>query len=85
MEYGHDQVLRSLYRHGRRFTDSAQARAQNMVLDGGTLIDGTGKNPINNAVVVVDNGGSGCRRRGQVTIPLGTNIIKPMAGRSCPG
>ena len=38
------------------FLSSFQARAQNIVLDGGTLIDGTGKAPINNAVVVVENG-----------------------------
>jgi hypothetical protein len=58
---------------------TAPTTAQNrvMVLEGGTLIDGTGNAPITDAVVVVDgNRIKAVGRRGQVTVPANANIIR---------
>src|SRR5713226_1704763 len=65
-----------------------QAREQSVVtvLDGGTLIDGTGKNPINNAVVVVEGGRiKAVGTKGQVTIPAGATLIKTDGRTILPG
>jgi imidazolonepropionase-like amidohydrolase len=54
---------------------AAQERV--LVLEGGTLIDGTGRAPIANAVVVVE--GSRIKavgQRGQVTYPSNANVIR---------
>lgn len=55
----------------------ATAQRKTLVLEGATLIDGTGKNPIANAVIVVD----GTRikavgQRGQVQYPANANVLK---------
>src|SRR3989442_5963786 len=68
------------------FLSPLHASAQSVVLDGGTLIDGTGKNPINNAVVVVEGGRiKAVGTKGQVTIPAGATIIKTDGRTILPG
>ena len=53
---------------------AAQSRV--LVLEGGTLIDGTGQPPIADAVVVVDgNRIKAVGRRGQVSVPSNANVI----------
>ncbi len=58
-------------------TPAGVAQQRVLVLDGGTLIDGTGRPPLANAVVVVE----GTRiksvgTRGQVTVPAGAQVIR---------
>jgi imidazolonepropionase-like amidohydrolase len=65
---------------------SGVAQQRVLVLDGGTLIDGTGKAPIANAVVVVE--GTRIRAvgaRGQVTVPAGANVINVQGRTILPG
>ena len=53
------------------------AQAQVVVLDGGTLIDGTGRNPITNAVVVIEgNRIKAAGAKGQVSYPQNARVIK---------
>jgi imidazolonepropionase-like amidohydrolase len=53
------------------------AQAQVVVLEGGTLIDGTGKSPISNAVVVIEGSRiKAAGAKGQVTYPQNARIIK---------
>src|SRR5262245_57258555 len=62
------------------------AQNQAVVLDGGTLIDGTGKNPINNAVVVVEGGRiKAVGSKGQVSVPAGAQVIKTDGRTILPG
>ena len=66
------------------FTASAQERT--LVLDGGTLIDGTGRAPITNAVVVVKGDRiTAVGTRGQVQIPAGATVIKTDGRTILPG
>ncbi len=61
-----------------------QAPAQNptLVLEGGTLIDGTGGTPINDAVVVIEGSRiQAVGTRGQVSYPANARVI-PTAGRT---
>jgi imidazolonepropionase-like amidohydrolase len=52
-------------------------QAQVVVLDGGTLIDGTGRNPIANAVVVIEgNRIKAAGAKGQVSYPQNARVIK---------
>ena len=60
----------------------AAAQQRVLVLEGGTLIDGTGRAPIPDAVVVVE--GSRIKavgRRGQVPVPANGNVIN-LTGRT---
>jgi len=50
----------------------------------GTLIDGTGKNLINNAVVVVEGGRSRPSVQRTVTVPAGATSLRQTAEPSCP-
>ncbi len=62
------------------------AQAPVMVLEGGTLIDGTGKNPINNAVVVVEgNRIKAVGTKGQITIPPNARVINTDGKTILPG
>ena len=64
------------------------ALAQNptLVLEGGILIDGTGKNPINNAVVVVEgNRIKSVGTKGQVSYPSNARVIKTDGQTILPG
>src|SRR5437870_2949682 len=63
-------------------TSGATAQQRPLVLEGATLIDGTGKAPITDAVVVVEGARiKAVGRRGQVAIPANANIIR-LAGRT---
>ena len=56
---------------------AARAQQRVLVLDGGTLIDGTGRPPVANAVVVVE--GNRIRTvgtRGQVQYPSTATVIR---------
>src|ERR1700722_10853167 len=56
---------------------AARSQTQTLVLDGGTVIDGTGRNPITNAVVVVEgNRITAVGSQGQVPVPQNAKIIK---------
>jgi hypothetical protein len=62
--------------------------AQNrpLVLEGGTLIDGTGRAPIADAVVVVNgNRITAVGRRGQVSVPPNANVIQLNGRTILPG
>src|SRR5262245_35780911 len=64
------------------------AVAQNrvLVLEGGTLIDGTGKAPIADAVVVVEGGRiKAVGARGQVTVPANANVVRVNGRTILPG
>src|SRR5580704_9462895 len=63
-----------------------EARGQTLVLQGGTLIDGTGKAPVNNAVVVIQgNRITAVGSQGQVTVPQNAKIIKTDGQTILPG
>src|SRR5689334_20941004 len=62
------------------------AQGQTLVLEGGTLIDGTGKAPIANAVIVIE--GSRIKAvgtRGQVTYPANARVIRTEGRTLLPG
>jgi imidazolonepropionase-like amidohydrolase len=61
---------------------AATAQGQVLVLEGGTLIDGTGRPPIADAVVVVEGHRiKAVGTRGQVSYPSGATVIR-LAGRT---
>ncbi len=65
---------------------SAHAQAQILVIQGGTLIDGTGRPPIDNSVIVIE--GDRFRavgRTGEVTIPPGAQVIDAKGKTVLPG
>jgi len=63
---------------------AAQSRV--LVLEGGTLIDGTGRAPVADAVVVVSgNRITEVGRRGQVTVPANANVIQLNGRTILPG
>jgi Amidohydrolase family len=62
------------------------AQAQTLVIQGGTLIDGTGRPPIDNAVIVIE--GDRFRavgRSGEVAIPPGAQVIDARGKTVLPG
>ena len=64
----------------------APADAQTLVLQGGTLLDGTGRAPIADSIVVID--GARIRavgRRGQVAVPPGAQVIDATGRTLLPG
>ncbi|HEY7300607.1 MAG TPA: amidohydrolase family protein [Xanthobacteraceae bacterium] len=57
-----------------------------LVLEGGTLIDGTGKDPLPNAVIVIEGGRiKAIGKPGEVTIPKGSRIINLKGKTVLPG
>ena len=63
-----------------------RAQDQTLVLEGGTLIDGTGRSPINDAVIVID--GSRIKAvgsRGQVSYPADARVIRTDGRTILPG
>ena len=55
---------------------SQGAQAQNLVIQGGTLIDGTGRAPIENSVIVIEgNRIKAVGRSGEVAVPPGSRIV----------
>ncbi len=70
------------------FLSPQQARAQDqtLVLEGGTLIDGTGSTPINDAVVVIEGSRiQAVGTRGQVSYPQGARVISTEGRTILPG
>ena len=64
----------------------SDAQPQTMVLEGGTLIDGRGGNPINDAVVVIE--GSRIKAvgvRGRVSYPQGARVVSTEGRTILPG
>jgi hypothetical protein len=52
------------------------AGAQTLVIEGGTLIDGTGRSPIENSVIIIEGGRfKRIGRRGEVTVPPDAQVI----------
>src|SRR3954451_14947999 len=69
---------------GLVFAGSAQA--QNLVIQGGTLIDGTGRAPIENSVIVIEgNRIKAVGRTGEVQIPPGSHIVVVNGKHVLPG
>ncbi len=64
----------------------AIGQPRTMVLEGGTLIDGTGRPPIADAVVVIEGDRiKAVGPRGQVAIPAGANVIRLNGRTILPG
>jgi hypothetical protein len=62
------------------------ARAQTTVIQGGTLIDGTGRPPLEDSVIVIQgNRFMAVGRRGQVQIPAGATIVDVRGKTVLPG
>ena len=62
------------------------AQVPTVVLEGGTLIDGTGRNPINNAVVVIEgNRIKSVGTKGQVAYPSNARVINTDGKTILPG
>jgi imidazolonepropionase-like amidohydrolase len=62
------------------------ASAQALVLEGGTLIDGTGRNPVNNAVVVIEGSRiTAVGTKGQVTYPPNVRVVNTEGRTILPG
>jgi hypothetical protein len=64
----------------------AQAQAQILVIQGGTLIDGTGRPPIDNSVIVIEGDRfKTIGRSGEVAIPAGAQVIDIKGRTVMPG
>jgi predicted amidohydrolase YtcJ len=71
---------------GVAFTLGWDAQNRALVLEGGTLIDGTGRAPVADAVVVVQgNRITAVGRRGQVTVPPNANVVRANGLTILPG
>ena len=67
-------------------TALTQAQAQTLVIQGGMLIDGTGAPPINNSVIVIQDGRfRSVGRNGEVAIPPGAQVIDASGRTVMPG
>src|SRR5215467_7740855 len=62
------------------------AQAQTIVVRGGTLIDGTGRAPVENSVIVIENGRfRAVGRDGEVAIPSGAQVVDAKGKHVLPG
>ena len=62
------------------------ARAQTLVIQGGTLIDGTGRPPIDNSVIVIEGDRfKAVGRSGEVAIPAGAQVVDVRGRTVLPG
>ena len=62
------------------------ARAQTLVIQGGTLIDGTGRPPIDNSVIVIEGDRfKAVGRSGEVAIPAGAQVVDVKGRTVLPG
>ena len=58
-------------------TSLPEANAQTLVIQGGTLIDGTGRSSIENSIIIIEGDRfKAVGRSGQVAIPAGSQIIE---------
>src|SRR5215475_7596810 len=65
---------------------TSAARAQTLVIRGGTLIDGTGRAPIEDSVIVIENGRfRAVGRAGEVQVPAGAQIVDVRGKTVLPG
>jgi imidazolonepropionase-like amidohydrolase len=65
---------------------AAPAHSQTLVLEGGTLIDGTGQAPVTDAVIVVEGARiKAVGSRGQVSYPANARVIKTDGRTILPG
>jgi imidazolonepropionase-like amidohydrolase len=65
---------------------AADVQAQTLVVVGGTLIDGTGRAPIENSVIVIEGDRfKTIGRRGEVSIPPGTQVVDVTGKTVMPG
>jgi hypothetical protein len=65
---------------------TSPAQAQTLVILNGTLIDGTGRAPIENSVIVIEAGRfKAVGRRGEVAIPPGAHIVDVRGKHVLPG
>ena len=68
------------------FGQSGLVDNRRLVIEGGTLIDGTGRTPIRNAVIVIEgNRISAVGERGQVQSPQGAQVIRAAGKFILPG
>src|SRR5262245_17563310 len=64
----------------------SDAKAQNLIIQGGTLIDGTGRAPLENAVIVIEGGRfKAIGRRGEVQVPAGVQVVDATGKHILPG
>jgi len=62
------------------------AQAQTLVIQGGTLIDGTGRPPIDNSVIVIEGDRfKAVGRSGEVAIPAGAHVVDVRGRTVLPG
>jgi hypothetical protein len=62
------------------------AQAQTLVVQGGTLIDGTGRAPVENSVIVIENGRfRAVGKSGEIAIPAGAQIVDAKGKHVLPG
>jgi hypothetical protein len=67
-------------------TSLPEVKAQSLVIQGGTLIDGTGRPPIENSVIIIEGDRfKAIGRSGQVAIPAGGQIIDVKGKTVLPG
>jgi len=65
---------------------AASAQAQTLVIEGGTLIDGTGRQPIENSVIIIEGDRfKTIGRRGEVAIPPGAQVLDVSGKTVMPG
>src|ERR1700755_216810 len=68
------------------FVGAAQAQGPTITIQGATLIDGTGRAPIEDSVIVIEgNRFKAIGRRGEVAIPPGAHIIDVRGKTVLPG
>jgi hypothetical protein len=81
------KILRSLFEIAFIvFCSSAGAQTRAVAIVGGTLIDGTGRTPVTDAAVIVQDGRiQAVGKRGEVTIPQGAEVIDAKGKSVLPG
>src|ERR1700742_4224893 len=68
------------------FLQPVNLSAQTLVIQGGTLIDGTGRAPLENSVIVIEgNRFSAIGKSGEVQIPPGSQIVDVSGKTVMPG